>query len=271
MRNAADGFDKMATNAATRFKNIDTKLALRQGIAPKTLPAVRQTIIRDRLRIEPGERRQETDEKAFKEHRKKLGAMMQDPQALFERIADQVGEEGMAEAPRMTIEAFSAINRGLAFLDSKIPKDPYNPDALSTDDFVPSKMELMHYGDYAQAVFKPKTLIKEIEAANINPRTVEAIKAVYPRLYDDVLARVTETLASDANKIKYDQRVQLGLLFDLPAVKAMQPDYLARMMALQQNGQQQEQQAQTTPSKPNRSQMVSFRDMRASEREQRSG
>jgi hypothetical protein len=266
MRNAADGFDKMASNAATRFRNLDTKLAIRQGIIPKALPAARQTIIRDRLRIEPGERQQETDEKAFKEHRKKLGALMQDPQALFERIADQVGEEGVTEAPRMTIEAFSAINRGVAFLDSKIPKDPYNADALSSDDFTPSKVELMEYSDYAQAVFKPKTLIKQIETASINPRTVEAIKAVYPKMYNDVLGKVMQSLADSGNKIPYAQRVQLGLLFDIPSTKAMQPDYLARIMSY--NTPQEQQQTQPT-QQITRSQQIAFRDMKASDRQQR--
>lgn len=266
MRNAADGFDKMATNAATRFKNLDTKLAIRQGIVPKALPAARQTIIRDKLRIEPGERQQETDEKAFKEHRKKLGALMQDPQALFERIADQVGEDGIVEAPRMTIEAFSTINRGISFLDSKIPKDPYNADALSSDDFTPSKVELMEYSDYVQAVFKPKVLVKQIETANINPRTVEAIKAVYPRMYDDVLGKVMQSLADSGNKIPYPQRVQLGLLFDIPSTKAMQPDYLARIM--QYNAPQQ--QAETQPTQQlTRSQQIAFREMKASDRQQR--
>lgn len=265
MRNAADGFDKMASNAATRFRNLDTKLAIRQGIVPKALPAARQTIIRDKLRIEPGERQQDTDEKAFKEHRKKLGALMQDPQALFERIADQVGEDGIVEAPRMTIEAFSAINRGVAFLDSKIPKDPYNADALSSDDFTPSKVELMEYSDYAQAVFKPKTLIKQIETASINPRTVEAIRAVYPKMYDDVLGKVMQSLADSGNKIPYAQRVQLGLLFDIPSTKAMQPDYLARIMSY--NAPQQE---QTQPTQQiTRSQQIAFRDMKASDRQQR--
>ena len=266
METAAGGLDKMAQNAATRFKNYDTKLAIKQGMSTKAVPAIRQTIIRDRLRIEPGERQQETDEKAFKEHRKKLGALMQNPEALFDKVAASIGEEGMQEGPLMTIESFNIANRGLAFLNSKIPKDPYNADALSSDDFTPSKVELMEYSDYAQAVFKPKTLIKQIETASINPRTVEAIKAVYPKMYDDVLGKVTQSLVDSGNKIPYAQRVQLGLLFDIPSTKAMQPDYLARIMSY--NAPQEQQQTQQT-QQITRSQQIAFRDMKASDRQQR--
>jgi hypothetical protein len=168
----------------------------------------------------------------------------------------------------MTIEAFSTMQRGMAFLQSKLPVNPY-PIGMYPDADPPSKIEISQYADYAQAVMKPKVIIKQLESGDVNPRTVEAIQAVYPRMYED-LKRIVTTEMTQIKKVPYSQRVQLGLLFGVPTVKAMQPDYLARMMALQQNGQQQEQ-PQQTQSKPNRSQMVSFRDMKASEREQRSG
>ena len=267
MENAASGFDKMAKNAATRFANFDKSLAIKKGLTTKAVPAVRQSIIRDRLKIEPGERAQETDEKAFKEHRKKLGAITQDPAALFERIAAQIGDEGLQEAPRLAIDTYSTVQRAMGFLESKIPKDPYPPDAFSSDNFLPSKVELAQYGDYVEAVMKPKVILKQMEQGDINPRTVEAIRAVYPRMYQDLLSKVTETLAEKGNKVAYDQRVQLGLLFDIPSTKAMQPDYLARMMVYY-GGQQQETQTQTQQPM-NRTQMVGFREMKVSEREQR--
>jgi hypothetical protein len=267
MENAAGGLDKMAQNAVERFARLDKRLLLKEGASGKVIPAVRQSIIREKLRIEPQERPQD-DETAFKQHRKKLTELQQDPEALFNRIMESVGEDAL-QSPRLTIELNAAANRGLAFLESKIPKDPYNP-GMYPEDFTPSPVEMSEYSDYVQAVMKPKTLIKQMAAGDINPRTVEAIRAVYPKMYEDLLTQVTGLMMSP-KKVPYEQRVQLGILFGVPTVKAMQPDYLARMMALQQNGQQQEPTQQQQQAKPNRSQMVSFRDMKASEREQRSG
>jgi hypothetical protein len=266
MESAAMGMDKMAANAATKFRNFDRKLKLQEGVSGKVIPAIRQSLIREKLKIVPTDRPQD-DEQAFEKHKERLQEL-KDPQAMYERIHDSIGKE-VSESPRMAIEMFSAAQRGVSFLESKIPKDPYNP-GVYPEDFVPSPVEMSEYSDYVQAVMKPKVIFQQMSNADINPRTVEAIKAVYPKMYDSLLTQVTGQLMNP-KQVPYEQRVQLGILFGVPTVKAMQPDYLARMMALQQNGQQQEQQPQQTQSKPNKSQMVSFRDMKASEREQRSG
>lgn len=265
MENAAVGLDKMSKNAAARFKSVESKMMAREGVT-KIIPAVRQTLIREKLKIDPNERPKD-DEAAFKAHRKKLGELQQNPEALFDRIYDAAGDEALSN-PRTTFELYNTAQRGIAFLESKIPKDPYNP-GVYVEDFTPSPVEMSEYSDYVQAVMRPKTIIKQMAAGDINPRTVEAIRSVYPKMYDDMLTQVTGYLM-EPKKVPYDQRVQLGILFGVPAVKAMQPDYLARMLAMRQNGQQQPQEQQQASTQSNRSQMVSFREMKSSEREQRS-
>ena len=240
MENAADGFDRMAKNASEKFVKFDKKIGGVEGVIGKAVPAVRQTYIRDKLRMEPTERPQD-DESAFRAHRKKLTSMQQDPEALMLRVMDNMGEDAM-DSPRLLIETQATVTRGLSFLESKIPKDPYNP-GVYPDDFVPSPVEMSHYGDYVQAVMKPKIILKQMSEGNINPRTVEAIKAVYPKMYDDLLTQVTGQLMKP-EKASFQARIQLGILFGIPSVKAMQPDYLARMAALKQPQQAQQQQPQ---------------------------
>jgi len=240
MENAATGFDKMAQNAAAKFVRFDKKLGGKEGIIGKAAPAIRQSIIREKLKLEPQERPQD-DETAFKAHRKKLTQLQQNPEALLMRVAENMGDDAM-NSPRLAIETQAAVMRGLSFLESKIPKDPYNP-GVYPDDFVPSPVEMSHYGDYVQAVMKPKIILKQMADGNINPRTVEAIKAVYPKLYDDLLTQVTGQLMKP-EKASFQARVQLGILFGIPSVKAMQPDYLARMAQLKQPQQAQQQQPQ---------------------------
>jgi hypothetical protein len=259
---AADGFDKMAQNATIKFRNFERRVAIKKGLSGKAIPAVRQTLIRDRLRIEPGER-SEDDQKAFKKHRDTLNKMQGNREELYERLIDTLGD-GALENPRMSIEITETANRAIDFLESKIPKDPYPPGVYADDDFQPSPVELSHYSDYVQAVMRPKTLIKQIEAADINPRTVEAVQAVYPHLYEDLKTQVAGYLMSP-KKIPYEQRVQLGYLFGVPSVKALQPDYLRRLMTVYST-QQQENESQGIS---NPSQLVGFREMQISEREQR--
>lgn len=259
---AADGFDKMAQNATIKFRNFERRVAIKKGLSGKAIPAVRQTLIRDRLRIEPGERA-EDDQKAFKKHRDTLNKLQGNREELYERLIDTLGD-GALENPRLAIEVTETANRAIDFLESKIPKDPYPPGVYADDDFQPSPVELSHYSDYVQAVMRPKTLIKQIEAADINPRTVEAVQAVYPRLYEDLKTQVAGYLMSP-KKIPYEQRVQLGYLFGVPSVKALHPDYLKRLLTVYSTQQQEdESQGMSNPSK-----LVGFREMQISEREQR--
>lgn len=267
---AADGFDRMAGAASIKFKNFERRVQLKKGLTGKAIPATRQTLIRDKLRIEPGERN-ENNEKAFRKHRDTLNRMAQSSEDMSESILAALGD-GALENPRLSLEVVATAERAVSFLQSKIPRDPYAP-GLYPDDFVPSPVEMSQYADYAQAVMRPKTLIKQIEAANINPRTVEAVKAVYPRLYEDLKLQISAKLM-ESKKVPYDQRVQLGVLFEVPSVKALQPDYMRRLMGLtsgSSGGEEQNQGSQRVGqgATMNRTQMVGFREMEISERQQR--
>lgn len=260
LKSASDGLDKMATNAAKRFKNFDAALEKSTGVKKGFTQGVKQTLIRERLFIEGNT--EENNEKAFEKHVKDLTKLQSDPVGLYEKVYDAVGEESAEDLPITTQAMFDTAQRAVAFLDAKIPKDPYNQ-GLYPDKFVPSFAELDKYANYSRAVMKPKTLLKELESGNIKPETVEAVKAVYPRMYESVVTAVSNELLEE-KKIGYDKRIQLGVLFDIPTVKALQPDYLQRIMSNYAATEVEEQGKQM-----NASQMVSMRNIRASEREQR--
>ncbi len=262
MENAAQGLDRMAQNAARRFKNIDRALKAQEGKLKSGVGAARQQFIREKLKIESDT--QENNEKAYLKHMDDLNGLQQNPLTLYERIHDNVGDDAAEFAPVTTMTMFHITQRALAFLESKIPKDPYQQ-GVYPDKFVPSFVELDRYANYSQAVMRPKTIFKELEQGQLKPETVEAVKAVYPAVYDAAVQAVTAELV-DSKKIDYDKRVQLGILFQLPSVKALQPDYLNRMMQIHSQAASQEQAQQ---QKLGTSQMVSFRGFKASEREQR--
>lgn len=260
LENAAQGLDKMAVNSAKRFKNLDTALQKTTGVRKGITEGVKQAIIREKLRIEGNT--QEDNEKAYDKHVKDLNKLQSDPVGLYERVYDAVGEDAAESLPVTTQAMFDTAQRAVGFLESKMPKDPYNQ-GLYPDKFVPSFAELDKYANYSRAVMKPKTILKELESGNIKPETVEAVKAVYPRMYESVVAAVSNELLEE-KKISYDKRIQLGVLFEIPTVKALQPDYLQRIMANYAATEAEEQGKQM-----NASQIVSMRGIKASEREQR--
>ena len=262
MENAAVGLDKMAQNAAKRFKNIDRALKAESGKLKSGVGVGRQQFIREKLKLDSDT--QENNEKAYENHLKELNQLQQNPVVLYERIHDNIGDDAAEFAPTTAMTMFHTAQRAFAFLESKIPKDPFEQ-GMYPDKYVPSFVELDRYATYSQAVMRPKTIFKELEQGQVKPETVEAVKNVYPAVYQAAVDAVVNELMT-AKKIDYDKRVQLGILFELPSVKALQPDYIVRMMQARQQVASQEQAEQ---QQMGTSQMVSFRGFKTSEREQR--
>lgn len=261
LEQASKGLDRMAENAAKRFKNIDRALESKKGVLKSGVGVGRQQFIREKLKLNSDT--QESNEKAYEKHLKDLQNLQGDQVNLYERIHDNIGDDAAQFAPMTTMAMFHTTQRAFAFLESKIPKDPY-AQGLYQDKFTPSFVELDRYANYSQAVMRPKTIFKELEQGQIKPETVEAVRAVYPAVYESAVNAVVKELTG-TKKIDYDKRVQLGILFDVPSVKALQPDYLNRMQQVYTAGAA----ADQADGKMGNSQMVSFREFKASERQQR--
>ncbi len=124
-----------------------------------------------------------------------------------------------------------------AFLSTKLPGSDPQAHLFATDpsDVQPpphiSDDEIREYMKYQNAVERPLTLLDELEAGRVRPQTVEAVKAVYPRLYADIQNGILESMASAEKDPPYRARLQLGVLFDLPTDASLEPEFLAMLQA----------------------------------------
>lgn len=268
LENAAEGLDRASQRSAAAFRKVSSRLEAQRTKTRAVVQGVRQVTIREALRFDQA-RTAEDDQKAFQRHKERIEELGADPAGMYERIFDAVGEESAEEAPQAVQKLFETSARGVAFLQSKIPADPLASPLVPSDEYTPSFAELDKYSRYVQAVKNPRQIFRELEAGDLQPETVEAVRAVYPRVYDSVVEAVTTELMGE-KEIPFDARVQLSILLQLPAVKALTPSYIA---TLAQMGQQPEQpqgtQQAPQSSRVRQSQLVSFREMNASNRQQR--
>jgi len=264
LENAAQGLDKASQRSAAAFRRVNDKLAAQRNKTRAVVQGVRQATIREALRFDQP-RTVEDDQKAFIKHKEHLDELGGDPAGLYERIYDAVGAESADESPVAVQKLFETSARGVAFLQSKIPSDPLANPLIPSDEYSPSFAELDKYARYVQAVKNPRTIFRELEAGDLQPETVEAVKAVYPKVYDSVVQSVATELMGE-KEIPFDARVQLSILLGLPAVKALTPAYLATLAQITEGAQQQQQEP---GSRMGTSQLVSFREMNASNRQQR--
>lgn len=155
-----------------------------------------------------------------------------DPQAALRRALRTQASLGTV-APVLASTYAAKATQAAAFLAEKVPRPPMRTHALARDpgDDPPrvSDTEMRDFLEYVDAIERPLGVLDQLERRKVSPRTVEAIKAVYPRLYEDIRAGVMRELESAESEPDYHDRLSLGVLFDLPTDPALEPDMLAAL------------------------------------------
>jgi hypothetical protein len=163
-------------------------------------------------------------------------------------IVDAVRKRVRAADPALVDSIAATEERKLQYLFDKAPK-PDAPNGLLEKKWSgPSPMEIRGFARIVNATEDPAGVIERVAAgAMVMPDEIDAIKHVYPRLYDEARMRVV-TMAADkpTTNLPRARRVQLSLLFDLPLDGTMRPEYVQML----QQGNKASAQQQMAPQQP---------------------
>lgn len=165
-------------------------------------------------------------------------------------VVDSIRKRIRAADPSVVDSIAATQERKLQYLFDKAPK-PDAPHGLLEQKWAgPSPMEIRGFARLVNAADDPAGVIERVAAgAMVMPDEIDAVKHVYPRLYEEARMRVVTQAAEKPTELPRLRRVQLSLLFDLPLDGTMRPEYV-RM--LQQGNaaaaQQQMSPQQTTPT-----------------------
>lgn len=162
-----------------------------------------------------------------------VAAAAANPVATTDRISTSVGALG-EHSPKVTASAIATTLRGIQFLHDKLPPSrqdqwslqPHLQQPLRTSDAEASK-----FMRYAQAVDDPLIVLREAKTGTLSRDHVEAVKAVYPDLYEEMRQQVMRTLIDSKSPLPYARRIQLGILLDIPTDKTLSPDFLTAIQA----------------------------------------
>lgn len=147
-----------------------------------------------------------------------------DPELVARQVAEHVSQLN-PHAPK-TAQAVSRVATAAAlFLAQKLPQTPAR-DPLFGKSGTPSEAAMSKFLRYARAVENPQGVFEDLAKGRITSEQVEAIQAVYPQVYEELRGGVIRELAQGDRgaSMTYQQRVQLGLLFDVEAAPSMAPD-----------------------------------------------
>lgn len=171
-------------------------------------------------------------EKYVRESRQ-VAALQADPVALTARVGDALGpvSEG---APKVAAAATATAVKGLAFLASKMPpsrQDPYSLQPHLQPKMHASDAEIATFQRYREALDDPTIVLEKARKGTLTPEHVEAVKAVYPKLYERIQRTMFEELTASTRPVPYSRRIQLGVLLEIPTDATLAPDFVQAIQA----------------------------------------
>lgn len=161
-----------------------------------------------------------TRRQRHKLYTEKLTEAISRPQLLQERLFKETS--GLAEsgapaiAQALTVKSLEAMS----YLYDQLPKQqaPQNPWEKPIP-YVPNNVEMAVFEDKAAIVENPMLIFELLEEGILNKNHVDALKEVYPVVYEEVRQKVFTSaveLSQKGEYLAYDQRLKLSILLDIP-------------------------------------------------------
>jgi len=177
---------------------------------------------------------QDAREKRERYARMARGARMaaSQPEAVSRAVYASLGPSAEV-APKAAAATVATAQRAVTFLASKLPPQgaPRNFLQPELDEPAVSDAEMARFFRYAEAVESPTKVLDDLEKGTVSREAVEALRVVYPRLYEQIRVEIMARVGEMQEQLAYSDRIQLGILFDVPTDASLRPDFLALMQS----------------------------------------
>lgn len=192
-------------------------------------------------------------------HKSDDEAMQARTRALLQADPGTLGQHIPNMPDAVALAAGGAASNGIAYLRAQLPSYLQSPSLLrGNQQPVMSRPDLVKFARVWGTVTAPASAAKDLKSGRLMPDQVDALKTVYPSIYDELRTTTLVALgkADDAgHKIPIQTRMQLATLLQLddaadPALTGQQADRIAGLIAKSQQSQQPQQRPlPTTASK----------------------
>lgn len=165
-------------------------------------------------------------------YRERLAQLDRDRDAsqLATRVASSTRDLAHA-APRLHGVVASRAARAVSFLQGVRPRGAAAGMFPAARRDAPSRTEQERFMRYARAVDDPSSVLDDLADGRATREGIEALRAVYPSLYQRMVRAVMEELAQSDEQPSYQHRLQLGLLMGAPVDPTMRPEFLSMLQS----------------------------------------
>jgi hypothetical protein len=131
----------------------------------------------------------------------------QNPSGLIDKL-----ENGTAalypHAPQITASLHQAAVNAVGYLSSKIPVPDRKP--LSPE-WQPSPAEISKFNRHYDAIQDPTILLKQMQAGTLSLESLDAVRSVYPKLYQQMSEALVDRMSRIKGRIPYRTRLMLSM------------------------------------------------------------
>lgn len=121
--------------------------------------------------------------------------------------------------------------RKAEYLATKAPKVPNHGTPLEPTRYRVPEAQMRDFAIAEAAVDDPRRLVEGLKDGNLSPTTVEAVKAVYPEMFSELVLAVTTRMAERREEMPYSKRIQLSILLGVPMDSTLRPEFIAATQA----------------------------------------
>jgi hypothetical protein len=163
--------------------------------------------------------RHETMEKLKSEMSKLAG----NPALFQEKIASIAAPLSGGGAPQIGAATSGKVAQAFNYVFEAMPKAPRPNSPFAKDVvFKPSDQAIANFSQKLQVVEDPFSVLDELEKGTLTRHHMEALQAVYPKLYAEIQHRVQRVaMDGEAKPIPYQARIKLSLLMGAPMDTSM--------------------------------------------------
>lgn len=116
------------------------------------------------------------------------------------------------------------------YLASKAPLQP-PPGILSEKPPLPSPSEINSWARRVEASNDPEVVFKQLENGQCTIEGAETLRNVFPKLFGETQQRLMERAGEVEAPIPYQQKLRMGLLYDVPLDRLSDPETIASLQS----------------------------------------
>lgn len=169
-------------------------------------------------------------QEAYKARSREIAMAQANPEGTRQRIHDSLAGFWAAD-PHLADKMEKLANDRVAFLASKMPKNPGVGSLLTKDRYAPSDQDVARWARYVEAAENPMSVLDSLADGTMTREGVETLQTLYPAMYSAVKLQILQQAPQLEAALPYDREVMLSAFMGVPVNSLMKPQSIAMLQS----------------------------------------